>query len=763
MENIKKISKMAHKNIPATGYKGAEERWFNKAINKRKVLYDGTSLLPVTLIGPGEISIDAMTSSYFSTVLKIKTNTIVENKSPRPRISLKFSWNEEDFSSYNRIEAWVFPQANGYHNFYYHFAFGNEGEQLVHAPSLEANRWNRVVWEINNVNRNKVKNLVITPALMGCPPEAEPELTIYIGHIEIQEVEPEYEEGWDLQNRIAYSHIGYFPNQQKIAITQITATDFKIIDINNQIVYSDNLVVNDTNLGKVYIADFTNFNKEGVYKIKIGQEMTECFPINTSIYDSSIWKSLNFLRSLRCGEDVEGVHSACHLNCKTVHPDGRMVPNFGGWHDAGDVSQFLIPTAEIVSSLLDLAQSVSDQDLQERLIEEAKIGTSWLLRTRFGDGYRAMAVTYNYWRSNILEADNDSVWQNKAENGPFENFLAAIAEIKAYHAFRESDPVYADWCLRCGKEDYNFAKIAYKKGLFTKRWGPTIDSQTSGVAVITACLLYEITNKEKYINDAIKYAKKVLLCQQSTYPTWEKPIRGFFYEDEQHSKILTYEHRGHEQSPIEGLVKLYSTIPNHPFAVELFEGIKLYKEYIESTINYSAPYGFLPAHVYIIPALNLDRFTIPSYYGDKEKAFTDLSNQIKEGIKLNEEVYLRLLPVAIQRRGYLATLLSKTKAVSLIASLFEDSSLKQITINQIEWTFGKNPFATSQMYQEGYNYHPLYVAFSKQIVGALPVGFKTYKNNDAPYWPVANNAVYKEVWGHTTGKYLSVISDIIKK
>lgn len=763
MNDFKKLSKMAHKNINYIDNEGAEGRWFNKAIGKRKVLFDGTDLSVVSINGPAQIMIDNMTSSYFSSALKVTTTTIVENINPRPRISLKFNWEEMDFSCYNRVELWIYPEAQGYHNFYYHFSFGNEQQQLVHAPSLEANKWNRVVWEINNVPRDKVKSLTIVPALMGCPPEASPDLTIYISHIEVQEVLPEYEEGWALENRIAYSHHGYKPNSKKIALTQLAVAYFEVLNEQNEVVYKDALLSETTKLGEFYLADFSKLKAIGEYKLKIGQEITKLFKITNDPFSSSIWKSLNFLRSLRCGVDVEGVHSACHLNCKTTHPNGRTVPNFGGWHDAGDVSQFLIPTAEITSSLLDLSVNVKDKDLSERLLEEAKVGTSWLLRTRFADGYRAMAVLYNYWRANILDSTNTSVFQSKAENGPFENFLAAAAELKAYLAYRKSDAIYADWCFRAGKEDYHFAKTAYKKGVFTKRWGPSIDSQTSGAAIIVASLLYELTNEDKYLNDAIKYAKKVLLCQQSTYPDWDKPIRGFFYEDELHQKILSYEHRGHEQSPIEGLVKLYQIIPNHPFASEILEGLKLYSEYIKTTIFYSAPYGFLPAQVYIIDSLNIDRFTIPPSYGDKDKAFNSLSEQIKTGIKLHEGIFLRLMPIAIQRRGYLATLLSKTKAVSSIAKVLNDQELKQIVLDQIEWTLGKNPFATSQMYGEGYNYHPLYVAFSKQIIGALPVGFKTLGNNDAPYWPVANNAVYKEVWGHTTAKYLSILSDILKK
>ncbi len=766
MEDIKRLSYCARKNMEPTGLHGAEERWFRKEIHDRKVLYDGTHLEGVVFQGNGAIELDQSFAEYSST-LKVSTNTIVENINPRPRISLRFHWEEVDLSTYNRMEVLVYPKATGYHNFYYHFSIGNEGHEIAHAPSLEANRWNRVIWEINGLARDHVKSMSIVPALMGCPPEALPELTVYIARIEAQRVDPDPEEGWELDNRIAYCHSGYQPNKQKIAVMQTHANEFTICrdDESQALIFKGIPQLTKTALGSFYTMDFSTLHAEGRYILKVGHQQTPSFAITSHPYHDSIWKSLNFLRSLRCGVDVEGVHSACHLNCRTVHPDGRSVPNFGGWHDAGDLSQFLIPTAEMTTSLLDLARQIqeTDEDLYIRLLEEAKVGTSWLLRTRFGDGYRAMAVLYQYWRDNVLTPDNQTIVNNQAENGPFENFLAAEAELRAYQSFKDRDPLYADWCYRSAIADYQFAKKGYEEGIYTRRWGPSIDSQTSGAGCLIASELYEETHESKYLEDATGYAAIILECQQQTMPSWEHPIRGFFYEDRAHTKMLAYEHRGHEQTPIQGLVKLIQVAPNHPQVNQWLEGIKLYREYITSTIQYSAPYGVLPGHIYDINKINIDHFTVPASYGDQETALKDLIRQAKQGFRLNEEVYLRLMPIAIQRRGYLATLLSKAKAVSLIATLLHDDELLQICHNQIEWTLGKNPFACSQMVGEGHSYHPLYVAFSKQMVGSLPVGFKTLGDHDAPYWPVVNNAVFKEIWGHTTGKYLWILADLLQQ
>ncbi|MDD4212592.1 MAG: glycoside hydrolase family 9 protein [Bacilli bacterium] len=764
MENVKEKSFCARKNIEPTDLYGAETRWKQKTVLASKVVYDGSHLEGVVFSGQGTISLDQTRHPEFPSTLKVMTHTVVENVSPRPRISLRFHWDAQDFTAYNRVEVWVYPEAVGYQNFYYHFSTGNEGCGLVHAPSLEPNRWNRVLWEMNDVKRDAVKGLSIVPALMGCPPEALPELSIYIAKIEFQTVIPDYEEGWAIENRIAYCHSGYPLVSEKIALTQNqTATSFTVRNLSDKIVLTGSLDAKRFNLGTYKMMDFSSLCEEGEYVLEVGDERTHPFIIHRNPYLSSIWKSLNFLRSLRCGEDVEGVHSACHLNCRTVHPDGRSVPNFGGWHDAGDVSQFLIPTAEIASALIDLAWKVKEtnDDLYRRLLEEAKVGVSWLLRTRFGDGYRAMAVLYSYWRGNILDPNNQTVLSNPAENGPFENFLAAEAELKASIAFRDIDSVYADWCYRTALEDYHFAKEGWEKGIYTRRWGPNIESQTGGAACLIASDLYERTKDESYLNDAIFYAGIVLNCQQKEYPHWEKPIRGFFYEDQKRTKMLAYEHRGHEQSPIQGLVRLMEVAPLHAKVNEWRECVMLYREYIMSTIAYSAPYGILPGHVYDINKINIEHFTIPPSFGTEEEALQDLIRQAKQGIRLNEDAYLRLMPIAIQRRGYLATLLSKAKAVSMMASTLKDDKLMQIVRDQIEWTLGKNPFATSQMVGEGYNYHPLYVAYSKQMVGSLPVGFKTLGDHDAPYWPVANNAVYKEIWGHTTGKYLWVLADLM--
>lgn len=752
-------SNAARKEIYENELNSSSYRFNNKQVYDRLVIYNADTLENVNLIGRGSISIEKIDGDD---ALCLSTNTDIENITPRPSSSLYFSFNHLDLTKYNRISSMIYIEATGYQNFYFHFMFGNESAYTNHAPSIYPNKWTYVNFECSDILRSDIVKIAITPFLMGCPPEAEPEIKVYIKNIVAEVVDKEYDLGWDLENRIAYCHSGYLLNYPKQAILSNTnSKTFKLVNSETSKIYELPIIefVSKLSDKPYYVLDFSSINIEGSYYIEIDSRKTKEFLISDKAFDSSIYKSMNFLRSLRCGVEVDGVHSACHLNCKTVHPiTKKTVPNHGGWHDAGDVSQFEICTAEMAEAILDLADVLKQDDtMYDRLLEEAKVGLNWLLRTRFGDGYRTMGVTYNIWRKNILDPDNTSVSSSVAEEGSFENFLSSAALAVGAKMYENVDSIFSNWCKRSAIEDYNVACYEYDNHIFTKRWGEPIVSQTMGAASLAACELYTITKDEKYLVDAYKYVKLVMKCQETGI---DAPMKGFFYEDLEHKYILAYEHRGHEQSPIQGIARLYELTNDLEIKSELRKSLELYKEYIMDSLKYTAPYNLLPGHIYHIDKVNIDHYTI-QYGNTIETGYKMLIEQVQKGINLGNGWYLRIMPISVTRRGFHATLLSKTKAVSMIAKVLDDEQLKSVVVNQIEWILGKNPFASSTMYGEGHNYHPLYVAFSRQMVGALPVGIKTKDDLDLPYWPTINNAVYKEIWGHTTGKYLWVLADIL--
>lgn len=733
-----------------------EKRRTHKICNK-KMIYE-TGLDNVTLKGRGNLVLTDDNILYHKSVLTLETNTNIENVFPRPSSTISFSLKHEDFSSYNYFGAYVYVKSEGYNGFYFHFMTGNEGHYTNHAPIIYPNTWQFVCFDATHIVRDDVNIFSITPYLMGTPPEALPEIKVYIDSIFAYNSDGVYDLGFNLQNRIAYCHSGYLINSTKEAIIENNnEKEFKIIGNKTYTFPTKTL---DTEYGSFLILDFSEVTHEGIYKISCGGIESEEFVISNLCFHSSILKSLNFLRSLRCGEHVEGVHSKCHLNCRTyLDIDGvrKSVPNFGGWHDAGDVSQFEIPTAEISLALLELA-STQTGELQERILEECKVGLDWLCQTRFKNGYRALAITYSIWRDNVLDDANKTIYTNPAERGAFENCLSAISFVKGYSLFKDKNETYAQYLLRLAKEDFDFAKYEYENDIYTVRWGKTITSQTLGALCFASSLLFETTNDIKYLKFSEENIRTVIKTQDNNP---NNPLKGFFYEDCNHDYILLYEHRAHEEYPILGLISVYNITKDSELKKDIYNSINLYKSFIMNSLNYSKPYGLIPGYLYNTNKINIQHFTCPKNLS-KEEALNYLDKQVKKGINVYEDFYLRLMPISFTRRGFSATQLSKTVAISAIANFLDDDDLRKCAIRQIEWTLGLNPFSSSLMYGEGYNYHNLYVAFSKQIVGSLPVGIMTKGDLDLPYWPDYTNAVFKEIWGHTTGKYLYSLTNILK-
>ena len=211
-------------------------------------------------------------------------------------------------------------------------------------------------------------------------------------------------------------------------------------------------------------------------------------------------------------------------------------------------------------AILDLAEVIDNSEYKELLKEEARVGLNWLLRTRLGNGKRVMGVTYSIWRENVHKTDNHNLNPMKVEEGAFENFIASSAEAQGYKSFKDEDEIFAAWCLRCAIDDYQNALRELKENIYTPRWGKVPESQVYGEAVLTSVLLYQITNNEEYLNNAIKFSKIVMACQQKELPNWDIPVRGFFYENRDHLTNLVFEHRGHFDAPIYGLTKLCEAI-----------------------------------------------------------------------------------------------------------------------------------------------------------------------------------------------------------
>lgn len=99
-------------------------------------------------------------------------------------------------------------------------------------------------------------------------------------------------------------------------------------------------------------------------------------------------------------------------------------------------------------------------------------------------------------------------------------------------------------------------------------------------------------------------------------------------------------------------------------------------------------------------------------------------------------------------------------AAAIAGRLCDDKELKDIAREQLYWIVGKNPFCQSLIYGEGHRYPQMNSFSSGELTGEMPVGIRSLRNSDEPYWPQTNNACYKEVWMTSAGKWFSLLAQL---
>jgi hypothetical protein len=135
-------------------------------------------------------------------------------------------------------------------------------------------------------------------------------------------------------------------------------------------------------------------------------------------------------------------------------------------------------------------------------------------------------------------------------------------------------------------------------------------------------------------------------------------------------------------------------------------------------------------------------------------------DQVTNGVKVGDHFFVRRFPVWFEFRGNHGTSLSAATGLSEAAHLRGDHELGSILQQELEWVIGRNPFVESTMWGEGYDYAPQYTAMSGNIVGSLPVGIETLRDEDAPYWPTENCHNWKEVWVNPTGRWIWLMKNL---
>lgn len=772
-----------HKGMTADYEKSQYAVWKDKKVYESRMLlkFDSLDKISHEMAGKVDLSEDRLFDGHATLHISGDNRELLEisrlSFTDWPGCSniVHMDMRNADLSGYNRISMWVYADAPTRPNTWLYFVLCNRDAQSSDSQGLDSrtgfnvpsNQWYQVFWEFGSHEREKIRELVLVHEAEGVMPGDDPQYDIYLADLKAEIVDADVVEGWALDQRIAYSHIGYLTDAPKQAVVQnAEGACFTVEDARyGRIVYTGQARNVGADIGVYQVLDFTDITETGTYVLKVDGRATHPFPINSDVLYSPVWKNINFFQRERCGVDVHGLHGPCGITDYIIHPDGRRINNAGGWHDAGDLCQELCTTCDAITAMLSLLENLSDneKELRERVLEEARHGLDWVLKTTFHDGYYAFGSGHMQWDGFIIEAEAPEHTDafHTAVTDALGHWFRAGVEAQAAVLFKDKDDRYARRCLKAAEEDFDFG-LAYEPGYdaLPQRRGNTAYHQLQqlsrkGYAAVT---LYEATKKSKYLEAAASAALAVLGCQQQELTDWEISLRGFFYCEQAKKTIAQYEHQSAEQAPILFLVRLLIAAPQHPDASLWERGCRLYAEYIKKTADLIQPFGLLPAAIY-----HVDTPPLARKGGMEGGAFVKklCRDSISSGIRLSDDYYLRRMPVSsLLLRGFFAPVFAKAAACAELGRYFKDKELRDIALEQVAWMLGKNPFARSDMYGEGYGFQPLYTPYSPDMVGAIPVGIQSRGAEDAPFLPSDNRPTFNEVWIHSSSRFLATVASL---
>ncbi len=318
--------------------------------------------------------------------------------------------------------------------------------------------------------------------------------------------------------------------------------------------------------GNNYIADFSDFKREGLYLVRLHVKATKdvmdsyTFHIKRGLYLELAKKAGRWFYYQRCGMEVPGFHKACHTEDAVIRTDGTKVDVSGGWHDAGDYGKWIGPGAIGIMALATLQEefgSELDETLggKPRFVDEAAWEAQYLCKT-YWDGAFHAGFTPDFedvctWLGAPEQEPprvvrEEEMLENKYgyTGGPGISWtgscLARTGRLLLAH-----DSELAEKCLSIAGDVYeldrsvDLSKPEYEEKLNSYLWLET------GL-LMTAIDLYQVTNEAKYSKDAQRRVRNILdLQDEEGWFSFDKARTSDRYSECRFHLFALYEYLKH--------------------------------------------------------------------------------------------------------------------------------------------------------------------------------------------------------------------------
>lgn len=277
----------------------------------------------------------------------------------------------------------------------------------------------------------------------------------------------------NIYSQVFINQSGYKSDLSKVFYTNISATNFEIVDAETGITYyTGNLELissNDPATGMaIRKGDFSPLNRNGNYFVRLNSSDTSYhFTISQNAYDDLYLKSLKSFYFQRCGSQLFFTHAgqyqrnACHTADAFFHSStGQSGFRFsrGGWHDAGDYGKYIvnagISTATLLMAYEYFPSYFSNDNLNipesgngiPDILDEAKYEIQWFLTMQDTSGAVYFKLTKEQFEPFVMPSQDSGMrYIYEKSSTATANFISVLARF--YRVYKNYDSTFANNCL----------------------------------------------------------------------------------------------------------------------------------------------------------------------------------------------------------------------------------------------------------------------------------------------------------------------------
>ena len=201
---------------------------------------------------------------------------------------------------------------------------------------------------------------------------------------------------------------------------------------------------------------------------------------------------------------------------------------------------------------------------RRRLLEEARWGLDWVMKTSFGNGMRLLRAPYCVYTDNKIGTIDD-ILTEYVGNDPFTNIISAGVKGYASRLLKSMDSGFSSLLLKSAEEDFAAYIKARKEppvgdeAEFSRqnqgRWKDEL-----GYGAFAAVQMYLSTGNKEYKDHAVRFARDLLAQQEQTFVDGTT-VTGYFYAGPERKHIVQDFHSSFEESGLFALKALCEALP----------------------------------------------------------------------------------------------------------------------------------------------------------------------------------------------------------